>query len=102
MEACSKIPDSCKDQTVCGKVGFPARMLLRQDPGFSGDSGLRDSTKDGFGLKRRWLLFGGLQGQRVRESPRPQMLGVRWCSERPDALTGPQDLLLSLVGFICA
>lgn len=86
MEACSKILDSCKDQTVCGKVGFPARMLLRQDSGFSGDSGLRGSTKDGFGLKRRMLLFGGLQGQRVRESPR--LLGVRWCCERPDARQG--------------
>lgn len=56
MAACSMILDSCEDQTVCVKVGFPARRLVRLDPGFSGDSGLRDTTKDGFGLKRRLLL----------------------------------------------
>lgn len=54
---------------MCGKVGFPARRLLSLDRGFSGDSGLWDTTKDGFGLKRRLLLCVRLQGQRGLGTP---------------------------------
>lgn len=85
---------------MCGKVGFPARRLLRPDPGFSGDSGLRDTTKDGFGLKRRLPLCGGLQGQRVGDPL--DCWGSDDATERPDARQSRRICYFPSWGFICA